>query len=68
MLAVAVQTPPTLTLSFYPFGVILRRVTPDGGIQEYPVDPAQIAEALAAKTRFDTVCSTPTRSMYAPKG
>ncbi len=54
MLAVAVQTPPALTLSFYPFGVILRRRTPDGGIQEYPVDPAQIAEALAAKTRFDT--------------
>lgn len=54
MLAVAIQTPPTLTLSFYPYGVILRRVTGDGGIVEYPVDPAQIAEALAAKTRFDT--------------
>src|SRR5450432_2847310 len=54
MLAVAIQTPPMLTLSFYPFGVILRRTTGDGGIVEYPVDPAQIAEALAAKTRFDT--------------
>ncbi|MCC6976526.1 MAG: hypothetical protein IT322_21155 [Anaerolineae bacterium] len=53
-LATALQTSPTLTLSFYPFGAILRRQTEDGGITEYPVDPAQMATLLAAKTTFDT--------------
>src|SRR5512135_3222553 len=53
-LATALQTPPSLILSFYPFGVILRRPTADGGMTEYPVDPAHIAMLLAAKTQFDT--------------
>lgn len=53
-IATALQTSPILTLSFYPFGVILRRQTEEGGITEYPVDPAQIATLLAAKTTFDT--------------
>src|SRR4051812_29014390 len=46
--------PPTLQLSFYPYGVIMRRPTEEGGFTEYAVDPAQVAEALAAKTSFDT--------------
>mgnify|MGYP001183675419 CR=1 FL=1 len=53
-LATALQTSPTLTLNFYPFGVILRRQTEEGGTAEYPVDPAQMASLLAAKTTFDT--------------
>ncbi len=54
LLASALQMTPTVTLSFYPFGVIMRRQTADGGWTEYPVDPAQIAQALAEKTQFDT--------------
>lgn len=54
MLAAALSQPPTLQLSFYPFGVILRRQCPDGSFTEYPVDPAQLAEALAARTTFTT--------------
>lgn len=52
-LSAALTEVPSLTLSFYSFGVMLRRQ--EGGlITEYPVDPAQIAVALAAKVRFDT--------------
>jgi PRTRC genetic system protein B len=40
-------------LSFYSFGVMLLKR--DGEqMSEYPVDPAQMALALAAKVRFDT--------------
>jgi hypothetical protein len=40
-------------LSFYSYGVMLRKQ--EGELtQEYPVDPAQIALALAAKVTFDT--------------
>ncbi len=53
-LAAAIQMPPTLQLSFYPFGILLRRTTEAGGMMEYAVDPAQVAEALATRTRFDT--------------
>ncbi|SRR5581483_1797094 len=49
-----IQTPPSLTLSFYPFGVIMRRPTENGGFTEFPVDPAQVASALAARTVLDT--------------
>jgi hypothetical protein len=42
-----------LILSFYSFGVMLRKT--EGELtQEFPVDPAQIALALAAKVTFDT--------------
>lgn len=44
---------PSLILSFYSFGVMLLKR--DGEqVTEYPVDPAQVALALAAKVRFDT--------------
>jgi PRTRC genetic system protein B len=40
-------------LSFYSYGVMLRKQ--EGSIiQEYPVDPAQLALALAARVTFDT--------------
>lgn len=52
-MAEALTEQPSLTLSFYSFGVMLRKC--DGTqITEYPVDPAQVALALAAKVRFDT--------------
>lgn len=44
---------PSLILSFYSFGLMLRKQEGEG-VSEYPVDPAQVAAALAAKTRFDT--------------
>ena len=50
----AIQMQPKLQLSFYDFGVMMRRVTEGGGCMEYPVDPAQIAAAMATKTRWYT--------------
>ena len=44
---------PSLVLSFFSFGIMLRKQ--DGErISEYPVDAAQVAAALSAKTCFDT--------------
>src|SRR5690606_22344229 len=52
-LSEALTEQPSLVLSFYSFGVMLRKT--DGAMTtEYPVDPAQIALALAAKVTFDT--------------
>jgi hypothetical protein len=52
-LTAALTEPPSLVLSFYSYGVMLRKQ--EGELtQEYPVDPAQIALALAAKVTFDT--------------
>lgn len=52
-LTVALTEQPSLTLSFYSFGVMLRKT--DGEMTtEFPVDPAQVALALAAKVMFDT--------------
>lgn len=45
---------PTLTLAFYPFGILLHRMTDDGGETEYAVSPAQLAEALSVKVKFET--------------
>ncbi len=50
----ALQTKPTLTIDFYPFGIILHRRLEDGGMTEYAVSPAQLAEALAVKVKFET--------------
>src|SRR5688572_6183608 len=53
LLSQAVMEQPSLTLSFYSFGVMLHKR--DGErVSEYPVDPDQVALALAAKVRFDT--------------
>ena len=52
-LATALTEAPTLTLSFYSYGVMLRKQEGEV-VTEYPVDPAQIALALAAKVTFDT--------------
>ena len=52
-LTTALTEQPSLILSFYSFGVMLRKT--DGEVTtEYPVDPAQIALVLAAKATFDT--------------
>lgn len=50
----ALTETPQLTLSAYSFGWMLRKVTASGGIQEYPVDPQEIATALAATMEFTT--------------
>lgn len=52
-LSAALTEQPSLMLAFYSFGVMLRKT--DGGVtHEFPVNPAQIALALAAKVTFDT--------------
>jgi hypothetical protein len=52
-LTAALQEQPNLTLEFYSYGVLLRKRDGDS-VTEYPVDPGQIALALAAKVTFDT--------------
>ena len=52
-LSAALTEQPSLILSFYSFGVMLRKCQ-NGLTSEYPVDPGQIALALAAKITFDT--------------
>ena len=52
-LTTALTEPPSLILSFYSYGVLLRKQEGEL-VTEYPVDPAQIALALAAKVTFDT--------------
>jgi hypothetical protein len=47
------QEQPSLTLEFYSYGVLLRKREGDA-VTEYPVDPQQIALALAAKVTLDT--------------
>jgi hypothetical protein len=53
VLTAALNEAPSLILSFYSFGVMLRK-TDGEQTTEYPVDPAQVALALAAKVSFDT--------------
>jgi hypothetical protein len=53
LLPSALTEPPSLILSFYSYGVLLRKQEGEL-VTEYPVDPAQIALALAAKVTFDT--------------
>jgi hypothetical protein len=52
-LTAALQEQPSLTLEFFTYGVLLRKREGETTV-EYPVDPAQIALALAAKVTFDT--------------
>ncbi|MHB8624563.1 MAG: hypothetical protein ACYDEO_00010 [Aggregatilineales bacterium] len=53
-MATALQTKPTMTLAFYPFGIILHRKLDDGGETEYAVSPAQVAETLCGQVRFES--------------
>jgi len=53
-LSTAVQMQPTLVLSFYPYGILMRRAVPGGGCTEYAISPAQLATALAARVQFET--------------
>jgi hypothetical protein len=52
-LTAALTEKPSLTLAFYSFGLMLRK-TEGERVTEYPVDPAHVASALAAKITFDT--------------
>lgn len=45
---------PQLSLSFYSYGILLRKATENGAYVEYAVDAVQVAQALAAKLSFDT--------------
>ncbi|MBZ0277377.1 MAG: prokaryotic E2 ligase family D protein [Anaerolineae bacterium] len=49
----ALSEQPSLSLNFYSFGITLRKQEGDR-TTEYPVDPAQVAVALAARVTFDT--------------
>jgi hypothetical protein len=53
-LETGLQANPILTLSFYTFGILMHRMTEDGGETEYAVSPAQLAEALAVKVKLET--------------
>jgi hypothetical protein len=53
VLQTALNEEPSLSLDFYSYGVMLRKREGDM-LTEYPVDPAQVAVALAAKVTFDT--------------
>jgi hypothetical protein len=53
VLQTALNEQPSLSLDFYSYGVMLRKREGDM-LTEYPVDPAQVAVALAAKVTFDT--------------
>jgi PRTRC genetic system protein B len=54
LLQTALNEPPQAVLSFYSYGVLLRKALPNGTFTEYPVDVSQLAQALATKVRFDT--------------
>lgn len=48
LLATTLSAVPALTLSFYPFGVMLRK--PEGlAVSQYPVDPSHVNAALSVK-------------------
>jgi hypothetical protein len=49
----ALQEEPTLTLRWFSYGLVMRRKT-ETGWTEYPVSPADVATALAAKMTVDT--------------
>lgn len=53
LLAQVLSEAPSLTLSFYSYGILLRKQEGDR-VSEYPVDAEQVALALSAKVRFDT--------------
>ena len=54
LLQTALQEPPQIVLQFFSYGILMRKALGDGAYTEYPVDAAHIAQALAAKVRFDT--------------
>ena len=53
-LSVGLQAKPTMVLAFYQFGILMRRMTEDGGEAEYAISPTQLADALAVKVKFET--------------
>lgn len=53
-LAEALNEKPALQLSFYSFGVILRKQDSNGAVCEYPIDPATLARILSGQIQFST--------------
>lgn len=53
-LLAADQVRPLMTLTVYKHAVIMRKDLDGAGAVEYPVDPSQLAQALAAKASFST--------------
>ena len=55
-LQTALSEPPQMTLTFYSYGILLKKRLADGTFTEHPVDAAHIAQALSAKVTFgDTI-------------
>ena len=54
LLAQAIAETPSVVLSFYSFGITLRKLTENGGCTEYAVDPEQVALALSMRMAFNT--------------
>ena len=61
------QSEPLITLKIYPFGVLMRRNTPQG-ISEYLIDPAQLAMQLASNIRLETGLLSPNTIYVAQEG
>ena len=53
-LQTALSEPPQMTLTFYSYGILLKKQLADGTFTEHPVDAAHIAQALSAKVTFET--------------
>src|SRR5258708_39879718 len=53
-LSAAVQKQPSMVITFYDYGIIMRRAVQGGGYTEYAISPAQLATALAARVSFET--------------
>ncbi len=53
-LSTGLQAKPAMVLSFYTYGILMRRLTDDGGETEYAISPGQLAEALSIKVKFET--------------
>jgi PRTRC genetic system protein B len=67
LLAQALSEQPALTLTFYSFGILLRKAT-EQGMVEYPVAAEQVAQALSARLRFTTGLLTDDVLLVASEG
>ncbi len=50
----ALDNQPDLTLSFYPYGILLRKTTAGGEQVEYAIDPEQLARVFTQEITFST--------------
>lgn len=63
----ALAEPPRLVLSFYSYGVLMRKCEGDQR-QEYAIDPAQLVKAIAPEMVFDTGLLHPDILLIRQKG